>query len=341
VRVYDAWNFSVSPQLTFTADGGYNAVLLHRNNLVLVTDYTPHEPAAYSDLSAFLPAFTVNGERGFPCMSHIYVPSAVLMNTEMTVLSMFSGAEAAGEFAVVGGAGAVYSGEEALFIVQSASEKSRLVRIDTFSENEPVFYDIKGVISSVSERHGILRAEAYKGESTELYIFNNALERLSEDFAAGEEPSAAPEAEKLEIEIELDGDGNRAGIRLNMQKGEQLIATYLITAESSVAGNWNRFLFTDAEFDGEAVFICLRTGIIILPIYFSNGIADIEKIIVFDYHETSGFAQKSEIVYIYELGGGNERRRAVLIDGFIYSFWDTTAVSASDSDGSVVMKLEL
>jgi hypothetical protein len=346
VRVYDAWSFGVQPELTFTADGEYNAVLLHRGNLVLATDYVPREPRAYSDLNAFVPAFTVNGERGFTAMSHIYVPPAALMNTEMTVLSMFSGAESVGEYVVAGGFGSVYSGEDALFISQVFGDnggKSRLVRIDTFSENEPVFYDIDGMIlpGGVSERHSILRAEVQKGENTGLYIFNNALERLSEDFIAGEEPQAAPVTEELKIEVEFDNNGNRTGIRLNVQKDEQLIAAYLITAEGNAALNPNPELFSDAEYDREAGFICLQRGIIILPVYFTNGMVDIEKVLIFNYDEAEGITPKNEIVYIYELGGGNQRRRALLADGFVYSFWDTVIVSASEFDGSVVMKLEL
>jgi hypothetical protein len=339
VRVYDAWDFGVQPLLTFRADGSYNAVLPHKGNLVLVTDYVPHEPLAYSDYNAFVPSVVINGEKKFPDMSHIYVPCAPLMNTEMMVLSMFHGAEVVGEFVAAGGTGSVYSGEDALFVTQT----SRLIRLDVSGEGTSAFYDTDGIIMGVSERHSILRAEVQKGEKAELYIFNNALERLSEDFISEEEFSstAEPVTERLEIEIEFDDDGNRAGIRLNMQRGEQLIATHLITADSNVAGNWNRFLYTDAEFDREAVFISEQQGIIILPIYFSNGIAAVEKVLVFDYDESGGITPRNEIVYIYELGGGNERRRALLADGFVYSFWDTAVVSASVFDGSVVMKLEM
>ncbi|MCL2638934.1 MAG: beta-propeller domain-containing protein [Oscillospiraceae bacterium] len=387
VRVYDSWDFGVQPELTLTADGEYNAVLLHKNRLILATDYTPHEPQAYSDLSAFVPSAALNGDRKFIDMSNIYAPPAALMNTEMTVLVMLDGAEAVGEFAVVGGAASVYAGEDALFIAQSAGEKSRLIRFDLNSEDEPVFFDTDGVIpvGGVSERHSILRVGVFKDDKAELYIFNNELELLSGVQNIGNEPldgvlfdnshvyfigeklyafdtanlsEVVPvedvtvqihadyfhrisDRERLEVVVELDESDNRAGIRLNVHARESIIATYLITADSNVAGNWNPFLFTDAEFDKEAVFIAERTGIILVPIKFSNGIADIEKLLVFDFHETTGFTLKNEIVYIYELGGGNERRRALLIDGFIYSFWDTTAVSADELDGSVVMKLEL
>ncbi|MCL2696490.1 MAG: beta-propeller domain-containing protein [Oscillospiraceae bacterium] len=353
VRAYDAWDFGVTPQMHFVADGDYNAVLLHGSNLVLITDYAPHEPAAHSDLSAFVPSFTVNGEKRFIGMGHIYVPPAALMNNEMTVLSMISGAEAVGEFVVAGGAGNVYEGEDALFVIQSVGEKSRIIRLCTVDENEPVFYDIDGVIPAggVSERHSILHVEVHKDEKAGLLVFNNALEPLSDDFIAAEESKEQiyaedfyriSDKEQLEIAVEFDSGGNRAGIRLNVHVSEQITATHLITADSSVAGNWNRFLFTDAEFDREAVFICDKDYIfILLPVKFSNGIADIEKILILGYHETTGIYERSEIVYIYELGGGNERRRALLANGFIYSFWDTVAVSWSMTDNAVMMKLEL
>jgi hypothetical protein len=334
VRVYDAWSFSVSPELSFTVDGELNTILPHRNTLVLAADYFPHEPRAYSDLNSFLPLFTFNGEKGFPGMAHIYAPPAALMNTEMTVLSMFRGAEAIGEFIVIGGAGSIHSGEDALFAAQVTADKSRIVRIDTFSESEPVFYDINGVITGVSERHSILHVEAQKGDKTELYVFNSALERLSGDFAAGEEP-AAPVTEVLEIVIEEDSEGRREGIRLNMQKGEQVIATYLITADDSVSG-----IFTDAESDREAVFNCERTGIILIPVYYSINVADVEKLLIFNY-DGAEFTLEHEIEYRYYHGGGNERRRGVIIDGFIYSFWDTTVVSASVLQNAVYMKMEL
>jgi peptidyl-tRNA hydrolase len=343
VRVYNAREYSVQPELVLTADGEYNAVLFHKDNFVLITDYIPHEPRAHSDLKAFVPSFALNGERQFIAMDYIYAPPAPLMNTEMTIVSVINGADF-NVHAVAGGAGSVYNGEEALFISQAFENKSRLVRLDASGESELVFYDIGGAVPAggVSERHSILHVEVRKGDELELYVFNNALERLSDDFAAEEEPVEAA-AEEPEIEIELDSAGRRAGIRLNMRESEQINATYLITAESNVAGNWNPFLFADVEYDREAVFICDKagiSGIIILPVKFSNGIADIEKLLVFDY-DGAELTLRYEIMYIFELGGGNERRRAILADGFIYSFWDTTMVSARESDGTVIMKIEL
>jgi len=337
VRVYDAWEFNSHPEIVFTVDGGYNSVLLHQNKLVLTTDYTPHEPKAYSDLAAFVPSYTIGGEKQFVAIANIYAPPAMLMNTEMTVVSVIE-KSGGSVFAAVGGAGSVYSGEDALFITQIFNEKSRIIRLNVLGEDAPVFHDIDGSIADINEKYGILRVTAYKGEKPSLNIFNSALEPLSGDFAQEEEPPL-PESERLEIVVETDEDGRRAGIRLNMQKGEEITATYLIIAENDIAGNWNPFLFADAENDKEAVFISEKAGIILLPVYFSNGIATVEKLLIFDYDRE--LTLRHEIVYIYELGGGNERRRAVLADGYIYSFWDTTVVSAGANDGAVIMKIEL
>ncbi|MDR2532086.1 MAG: beta-propeller domain-containing protein [Oscillospiraceae bacterium] len=391
VRVYNARDFKVQPELTFTADGGYNTVLLHKNKLILATDYTPHEPRAHSDLTAFVPAYFMDGEMNFADMSNIYAPPAPLMNTDMTVISVIDG-ESAAVFVTAGGAGSVYLGEDALFIAQTAGKKSRLIRLDVTGENEQeasaasIFCDIDGVIpvGAVSERHSILRVGAYNNDKGALYIFNNELDLLSRVINIGNEPPRSilfdnsfvyfigdrlyvfdttnpgdvtpadePFAhiysddflrisalERLEIAVEVDADGRRAGIRLNVHKGESVTATHLITAESNVAGNWNPFLFTDAEYDKEAVFICEQKGIIIIPIKYSNGIADIEKVLIFDY-DGANLTKRNEIVYVYELGGGNERRRAILADGYIYSFWGMTAVSAGAADGVVADKIEL
>jgi hypothetical protein len=390
VRIYDARDFNVSPQLTFTADGRYNAVLLHNNSLILVTDFTPKEPRAYSDLTAFVPSFGINGERSFISMTNIYAPPAPLMNTDMTVISVFDGTSA-DIYAVAGGAGSVFAGSEALFITQATESKSRLVRLNVSEESEIMFYDIDGIIpvGAVNERHSIIRAGAYNKDKGALYIFNNELDLLSRviNIGAGSNPEdrsvlfggahvyfvsdrlyafdttnpsdvtpaldegafshiytddfiRISDTERLEIAIETDASGRRAGIRLNVHKGEAVTASYLLTAEDAVAGNWNPFLFTDAEYDSEAVFISEQAGIIIIPVKFSNGIADIEKIIVFDYNGIS-LEKRSEIRFIYELGGGNERRRAILADRYIYSFWGLMVTSVGEADGIEADRINL
>jgi hypothetical protein len=146
------------------------------------------------------------------------------------------------------------------------------------------------------------------------------------------------DTERLEVLIEADPDGNRAGIRLNVHSQDSITATHLITADSTVAGNWNPFLFTDAETSRDAVFISEQRGIIIIPVKYFNSISHIEKVIVFDYNQYAGLVRRYEIVF-FDIN--KERRRAALIDGFVYSFWDTTVVSANENDGSVFMTLEL
>jgi hypothetical protein len=71
--------------------------------------------------------------------------------------------------------------------------------------------------------------------------------------------------------------------------------------------------------------------------YF-NSISHIEKILIFDYSEHTGLVQRHEIVY-FDIN--RENRRAVLIDGFVYCFFDTMAVSVNLNDGTVVQILEL
>jgi hypothetical protein len=60
--------------------------------------------------------------------------------------------------------------------------------------------------------------------------------------------------------------------------------------------------------------------------------------IVFDYNEFAGLTKRNEIVY-YDIN--REIRRAVLVNGVIYSFWDKMAVSANEADAAVIMKFEL
>ncbi|MCL2077978.1 MAG: beta-propeller domain-containing protein [Oscillospiraceae bacterium] len=413
VRVYDALDFSDTPELEFTVDGElfeyseYNSTFLYKNKPVIVTNYTPHEPEAHSDLAAFVPSYTVNTgvpEKSFVAIDNIYAPPARLMNTEMTVISIIDGNKAE-VFAVVGGRGSVYAGETALFVTQTANAgdsrsmgnlrnsgfNSRLIKLDETGSGESVYYDFKGVIpgGAVDERAGIVRVGVNEGGGSALYVLNSQLELISRVINIGTGASnqqilfdserayfisdklyafntAIPDdiipavepfpniysddfykisnRERLEIAIELDDEGRRAGIRLNVHKSElsetptAIAATYLITAESGVAGNWNPFLFTDAETDRDAVLISREDGIIIIPVTYSNSISNIEKIIVFDYNEFAGLVKRGEIVY-YDIN--KESRRAVLIDGYIYSFWDTLAVSIDETALTVVQKLEL
>ncbi|MCL2018819.1 MAG: beta-propeller domain-containing protein [Oscillospiraceae bacterium] len=409
VRVYDTREFNTRYEFEMTVCGEYNSTILRKDRFILVTDYTPREPHAYSDLSAFVPFYTVGGEKSFVDMNNIYAPPASLMNNQMNLISVIDVIDQTKElsvnvFAVVGGAGEVYSGEEALFITQSAGGKSRLIRFDVsgefepLGENPPFYFDINGTIpaGAVSERYSILRVGVINsGNKCSLYIFNNDLEPLSRvinigsdgdapikdiifdgslvyfvsdrlyafDAASPEEvvpiaeppPIAVtkgrffkgPDNEKLEVAGESNPDGERAGIRLSLHKDGKIVSTYLITADSGVEGDWNQFLFTDAEYYEDAVFISKSSenrGTIILPVKFSNGITDIEKILVFDYNNYDGeemLVKRYEIIYIYELGGGNKSRKAILADGYIYSFWDTTAVSTEESGGTVIMQLEL
>ncbi|MCL1823865.1 MAG: hypothetical protein FWG44_06645 [Oscillospiraceae bacterium] len=406
VVIFDAWDFSETPLLSFTVSGEYQSAFFHKNKFVIATGYIPHEPKAYSDLSAFVPLYSVNDEsRQFIPINHIYAPPAPLMNTGMTVLGVIEDLNVQ-IYAAAGGIGHVSIGEKSLLITQVYENFSRLIKLDITGETEPKYFDVNGVIpdGGVNEGGGLVRVGFFGAKGGTLYVMNEDLELLSSaveigksaeetDFTAGsvlfdynhvyfiihkvyifdttiaesiaaltEEEQAEQiytddfyrisDKERLEIAVETDADGKRAGIRLNIheyeQQGEEytkITATYLITAESSVNGNWNPYLFTDAETARDAVFIAspeasdsVKMATFIIPVKYHNSISSIEKIIVLDYNEFTGMTKRSEIVY-YDIN--KERRRAVIIGEYIYSFWDTFAVSARGKDGVVVEKLEL
>ena len=399
VRVYDAREFIKTPAFEFTVDGEYNSVLYYKGHLSLITYYTPHEPKAVSDLSAFVPSFIINGRKQFSGINNIYAPPAELMNTGMTVISVINGDNP--EVTVcAGGAGSVYSDDNAFFVSQSAAASgggmSRLLKVYTGGTGEPSYCDINGVIpvGAVDFKGGSVRVGSYDGGKSALYIFDGDLNLVSrvinigngkpesilfdegrvyfildklyvfdttvpEDVITAEEPFAniyaddfyrVSDKERLEVMVETDGDGKRSGIRLNIHKTEygtlrdethgetQADSTYLITAESGIEGNWNPYIYTDAETVRDSVFISGEEGVIIIPVKYFNGISNIEKIIVFDYSEYTGLAKRNEIVY-YDINA--DSRRAVLIDGVIYSFWDDMAVSAGAADATVIGTLVL
>lgn len=384
VRAYDTRDFSVRPALELTLGGEYNKILFQGGRVIIAADYTPHEPAAHSDLNAFVPVFAVNGnERQFIDIDNIYAPPARLMNTEITVLGIIGNDEAA-VYAAVGGKADVSAGENMLLIIQNAESKSRLIKLDPSGVAEPVFYDIKGTVpyGAVDERGRVTRIGAYdERNKNSVYILDSQMKLISRVINIGEEKARnvlfddkhvcfitdklyvfnttepddiipvdesfvhiyadmfykINDREKLEVLVETDGEGQRAGIRLNIHANDEITATYLIIVENNVAGNWNPFLFTDAETDREAVFILPERGIILIPVKYFNSISNIERLIVFDYNEFAGLVRRNDIVY-FDIN--TERRRAALIDGFIYSFWDTMVVSARE-DGTIIEKLEL
>jgi hypothetical protein len=384
VRVYDALNFTRLPELEFTADGEYNEVLLIGNKLAVVTDYIPHEPLAYSDYNAYVPAFTINGEKKFIDITNIYAPPANLMNTAMTVISVI-GADSAEVRAAVGGGGSVYYGGNAFYVTQNANDKSRLIKLRLSEDAEHDFYDITGIIpdGAVNEAGGILRAGVYQGGRNTLYVFDSEFALASRTINIGEEPPAkilfderrvyfitaesaslyvfdttVPEEvlpssephthirsddfyrlsdrERLEVLVEVGADDKRAGIRLNVHRDGNVIATHLITAESSVAGNWNPFIYSDFENDREAVYIG-SDGTIVIPVKYFNGVINVEKIITLDYNEHIGIIQRNEIAFFED----REPRRAVIISGFIYSFLGSAVVSTDETSGMVHSTLEL
>jgi len=384
VLVFNAGNFSRFPELEFSVDGEYNEIIIQNNKFIVITDYTPHEPLAYSDLNAYIPAYAVFDDVKHIDIANIYAPPAKLMNTAMTVISVIDG-ENVNVRAVVGGAGNVYCGNNAFYVTQNTENTSRLIKLGTSDGAGHDFRDISGIIpdGAVNEANGILRVAVYQGGRNALYVYDSDFTSASMIINIGEEPPAkilfderrvyfitaekaslyvfdttVPEEvlpvsepnvhissdsfyrlsdrERIEVVVEVGTDEKRAGIRLNVYRDNNIVATHLITAESNVTGNWNPFIYSDFEDDREAVFIS-PGGTIVMPLKYFNGVINVEKIIVFDYSEHMGIVQRNEIVF-YE---NREPRRAVIINGFIYSFWGKTMVSADEIDGMVHSTIEL
>ncbi|MCL2109205.1 MAG: beta-propeller domain-containing protein [Oscillospiraceae bacterium] len=304
----------------FAVVGGNAEVIAGANSLFVVQNTEKDSRLVKLDMRTKPLYYDING---------VILPSAVDENESGNVIRVGSFSQ---------------SSNNSLFIFNNRLELiSRVINIggDEKMQAESVLFDTERVYFIASDK---------------LFSFNTT---EPDDIipAGGETPRVRTDDfyrisdnERLEVVVETDSADNRAGIRLNVHKDAraatggsttEIAATYLITAESTVPGNWNPFLFTDAETSREAVFIQAdETGrcVILIPVRYSNSISNIERLIVFDYNEYAGLVRRNDIVY-YDINA--DRRRAVLIDGFIYSFWDTMAVSARDSDVTVVQKLEM
>jgi hypothetical protein len=176
VRSYNAFAFTKQPKLEFTVDGLYADIIINKDRLILSTHYTPHDPRAHSDLSAFVPAYTVSGETKHIAMNNIYAPPAKLMNAEITVISVVSAGDVS-VHAAVGGSGYVYAGETALFVTLG----SRLIKPGINIGEEPGFFDAGGIIprGALHEGYGLIRFGADSSKGARLYVMNAEMELIS------------------------------------------------------------------------------------------------------------------------------------------------------------------
>lgn len=190
IEVYHAAEYSPVPVMSFTQDGSFTGLHTEGGELYITTSYSVKNPHAQSDLGAYIPSYSLGGMRSFVAFDHIFLPQPLPENSRMTVISRISGSTLLGVYSCIGGLGGdiTFAGESLYAVQQNAAtstvmrftpEMSGLMLENTVQLPGTVYLD------SVDERDGIVRIGTYDGESSGLFIYNEALEPLAEVSGIG------------------------------------------------------------------------------------------------------------------------------------------------------------
>lgn len=143
----------------------------------------------------------------------------------------------------------------------------------------------------------------------------------------------------LTLTADADESGNRTGLVLTMydiSDGFKELSSVTITAETSVSGDWNRYLSSPAETDVNAIYGSEEDGIIIIPVQYFDGISEIEKYLVFTYDEANGLVESGSVV-AYDLR--SEIMLAAIGEGKFFAIWDKRIICADSTDCLVLNTL--
>ncbi len=240
----------------------------------------------------------------------------------------------------------------------SVDEIDGIIRICTETETGFKLYIFDSEFNLLSLIENIAAGEQLKGVlfdelnvymiASKLYAFETSVPNdpiISENISVNiysDDFLYWSDKERLSLTVDTDESGNKKGLRVTMyklQKGELVeTASTLITAESTVAGNWNRYLETPVDNDKLIIDTSAERGMLVIPVRYFDGISEIDKFIVYEYNEHVGFTEVYQTVH-FDLH--SEMLCGVITENQIYTFIDTEADVISEIDYKLAVEKSL
>ena len=143
----------------------------------------------------------------------------------------------------------------------------------------------------------------------------------------------------LMLEVEANDDGLRTGLLLSVTDNNgEVISSLRIKAESTVEGDWNKYISSPAEADIDLIRGNSENGFCVLPVSYFDGVSQVEKILMFKIDLSGEITEKGEIVE-YDLR--SDTLLAEVSDKFCYCIFGGLILSSDADKNSIVAELTL
>ena len=143
----------------------------------------------------------------------------------------------------------------------------------------------------------------------------------------------------VSLGVMSDESGLRTGLALNTIRADGSTAgTLTLQAESTVEGDWNKYLSSPAEENIGLIRGNAENGWFVVPISYFDGVSQVEKLLCFTVDENGAIYEKGGIVE-YDL-----RSRQLMAETggkFYFCIFDKLILSVDSSKNAIVAKLEL
>ena len=138
---------------------------------------------------------------------------------------------------------------------------------------------------------------------------------------------------------EANDDGLRTNLLLSTITDGGIVADSLeIKAESTVEGDWNKYLSSPAEADIQLIKGSEENGCLLLPVIYFDGISEIEKVLILTVDQNGKLSRTGEIVQ-YDLR--SDTLLAEVSGKYCYCIFGDAIFSADSEKASVISQLEL
>ena len=143
----------------------------------------------------------------------------------------------------------------------------------------------------------------------------------------------------LLLEVEASDEGLRTGLLLSVVDDDgEVISSLEIKAESTVEGDWNKYISSPAEADIDLISGDSQNSFCVLPVSYFDGVSQVEKMLVLTVDANGQLSKETEIVE-YDLR--SDALLAEVSDKFCYCIFGNLILSADSSKNTIVAELTL
>lgn len=100
----------------------------------------------------------------------------------------------------------------------------------------------------------------------------------------------------LSVSVKGGAEGVRKGLSLSITDGKQERSAITLTAESSVQGDWNRYLYSPAETNLRSIYLQPDTMVFAFPYCYFNGISQVDRLVFYRFTKDGEVTQLGELV---------------------------------------------